>query len=425
MRFGLALGVELAVFFLWDPVKIPAKSIKNLFEKLAAIDVFDMSHTGDEPVDISVAVGGEFVGGAVTVAADAFAGDDETGIDHGANEGDTFVGGLFVLFLGVKGEFELAAEVLFDNFDIAQELFVLIHGYEDEKVIHIAPVVFISEVKLDIAIELVEENIREELAGEVADDDTAPFGLIEKAFTGRELLPVGALAADGDVVHRLVEDDFVPEVAQGIVEAFLIIGMTTDTVFAVGAFAVVELLFQTPEDPFVEFLMIQAHKISLDVKLDSVGGDGVILGDLTEVMSEALLTIECAFAFATGIGIGDETPVPPFRANIEEKMVHDAVAEGCGDDFSNHGVADNKSHAAAGLIVAAHDTIAQVDGIFHGIELVAMLVDSMAFAFACGIVGDPELVEQEPCETGVVVITHYSWWLFVGLCGVVCCIRGR
>lgn len=252
----MAFGVEFAVFFLGDPVKVPAKSVKNLFEELTTIDMFDVPHAGDESVDITVAVGGKFVSSAITVTADAFPRDDETRIDHGADEGNAFVGGLFILFLRVESEFELAAEIFFDNFDIAQELFVFIHGHKDEKVIHIAPIMLVPEVKLDIAIELVEENIRKELAGEITNDDAAAFGLIEETFAGWELFPVGAFAADGDIIHGLIEDDFVPEVAQSIIEAFLVVGVATDAVFAVRALAMVELLIQTPEDAFVQFLMV-------------------------------------------------------------------------------------------------------------------------------------------------------------------------
>lgn len=117
------------------------------------------------------------------------------------------------------------------------------------------------------------------------------------------------------------------------------------------------------------------------------------MGDLAKVMCEALLTIERAFALAAGIRIGNETPVPPVRANIKEKMVYDAVAEGRGDDFANYGVANNEGDATARLIIAAHNTVAQVDSIFHGVELVAVFVDGMAFALARGIIGNPELVE--------------------------------
>lgn len=76
------------------------------------------------------------------------------------------------------------------------------------------------------------------------------------------------------------------------------------------------------------------------------------------MVCEALLAIECTFAFAARIGIGDETTVPPFSATIIKKMMNDAVAKGCGDDFANDGVMNDESDAATRFIKAAHNAIA-------------------------------------------------------------------
>ena len=79
----------------------------------------------------------------------------------------------------------------------------------------------------------------------------------------------------------------------------------------------IKLLLEPPEDTLVEFIVISAHEIPLDVKLDSVGGYGVIIGNLTDMLGEALLAIECAFAFAAGIGVRNEATVPPVGGNIK------------------------------------------------------------------------------------------------------------
>lgn len=296
--FLLAFGL---IFFFGQPVEFPAKGIKNLLEKFATIDMFHVAHAGDKTVDIALTVGGEAISGAVAIIAHAFARNNEARIDHGANEGDALVGWLFVLLLGMESELELGAEIFFDNFDIAQELLVLVHRHQNEEVVHIASIMFIAEVKLDVAVELVEENIGEELTGEIADHDPAAFGLIEEAFAGRKLLPIGASTTDGDFAHGFVKNHFVPEIFESIIETLAVIGVAADIVLFVGAGAVIELLVQSPENAFVELFMIQAHEIPLDVKLDGVGGDGVILCNLTEVMGEAFLAIERAFALATGI----------------------------------------------------------------------------------------------------------------------------
>ena len=156
----------------------------------------------------------------------------------------------------MESEFEFKAEILLDNADVAEKLFTLFHGDNDEKVVDIATIVLISEVELNETIELVEENVGEELAGEVADDDAAFFGLIEKTFIFREFIPVAAVTVNTNAFHRLVVDDLVPNVFKKIVEFMFVGRMTADVVFGVGEFTVEELAFEAPEDAFIEQIMI-------------------------------------------------------------------------------------------------------------------------------------------------------------------------
>ena len=90
-----------AVFFLWYPIKFPAKSVKNLFEKFATVDMFHITHARDKAVDVAFAIGGKFISGTIAVIAYAFAGDNKARINYGANKRNTFVSGLFILLLGV------------------------------------------------------------------------------------------------------------------------------------------------------------------------------------------------------------------------------------------------------------------------------------------------------------------------------------
>ena len=92
------------VFFFGKPVVFPAEAVEKFFEEAARVDVFRRAHAGDETVDVAFAAGREFVGGFESLAAGATAGDDETRIDDGADEGNTFVDGLAVLLFWVKGE---------------------------------------------------------------------------------------------------------------------------------------------------------------------------------------------------------------------------------------------------------------------------------------------------------------------------------
>lgn len=102
---SLAGGGFLAlVFVLGEPVIFPAETVKKFFEEAAGVDMFCRAHAGNEAVDIAFAAGGELVGGFESLAAGAATGDDEAGIDNGADERDAFVDGLTILFLRVEGE---------------------------------------------------------------------------------------------------------------------------------------------------------------------------------------------------------------------------------------------------------------------------------------------------------------------------------
>lgn len=138
--------------------------------------------------------------------------------------------------------------------------------------------------------------------------------------------------------------------------------------------------------------MVEAHKITLNIEFDSKSWFGIVLGSLTNVTSKAFLAVECAFALATRIGIRNEATIPPLGTAIIEKVVNDAVAKGCSNDFANDWIVDDKGDAAARFIKTAYDAVAEVDDIFHSIELETVFVDSMFFAFSGGFVGVPEFV---------------------------------
>lgn len=78
------------------------------------------ANTRGEAFEFALASGGEFVGCRVGVVAGATAGIDEARIDNGADEGDAFVDGLFVLFFGMKGEAEFGFEIFCNDVDVAE-----------------------------------------------------------------------------------------------------------------------------------------------------------------------------------------------------------------------------------------------------------------------------------------------------------------
>ena len=97
-------GFLFLIFFFGEPVIFPAEAVEKFFEEAARVDVFRRAHAGDETVDVAFAAGREFVSGFEGFAAGATARDDETRVDDGADEGNTFVDGLAVLLFRVKSE---------------------------------------------------------------------------------------------------------------------------------------------------------------------------------------------------------------------------------------------------------------------------------------------------------------------------------
>ncbi len=155
-------------------------------------------------------------------AAGAVAGDDETGVDDGADEGDAFVGELLAALMGMESEMEIFEEVMLDDVDIADELILFREGDDDIKVVDVATVMFIAEIHGDEAVELVEEDIRDELAGEIADDDAVAGFAVKETFVGREGGPIFLRAADDNVSHRVVVDYLMPEKFHGMIKALAV-----------------------------------------------------------------------------------------------------------------------------------------------------------------------------------------------------------
>ena len=201
-------------------------------------------------------------------------------------------------------------------------------------------------------------------------------------------------------------DDLVPEEFGGLIEKITIIGVANDLILleiVVGQGlwidAALKLVVKPPEDALVKFLMAEADKITLNIEGDDKSWLSVIAGGEAEVMSEALLAIEDAFADATRVRIGNEAAVPPTSVEIVEKMVNDAVAEGSGDNLARDGVVDDKSYATVGPIDAADDAVAQELNVLHVVELEAVLVDGLTLTLAGDFVGTPELLEQKVFKT--------------------------
>ena len=139
--------------------------------------------------------------------------------------------------------------------------------------------------------------------------------------------------------------------------------------------------------------MAKTDEIALDVEGDGESRLLVVFGDFGDVVGKALLTIEDAFFFATGVRIDAKTAVPPFGTHVKEKMMNDAVSKWGSNDFTGNRVMDDKSNATVGLIATTEDAVAQENNIFHIVELKTVFVDGFAFAFAGGLIGAPELIE--------------------------------
>ena len=92
------------VFVFGEPIVFPAETVEKFFEEAAGVDMFRRAHARDETVDVAFAAGGKFIGGFESLAARTATGDDETGIDDGADERDAFLDGLTVLLFRVEGE---------------------------------------------------------------------------------------------------------------------------------------------------------------------------------------------------------------------------------------------------------------------------------------------------------------------------------
>lgn len=133
------------------------------------------------------------------------------------------------------------AEVFLDYSDVAQELLTAFHGNDDKEIVDVATIMLITKIELDKTVELVEKDVGEELAGKVADDNTALFGLVKKAFVGGELIPVASMSMNADTVHRFVVDNFVPDVLEQVIKLMFVGRITANIVVGVGELAMEEL----------------------------------------------------------------------------------------------------------------------------------------------------------------------------------------
>lgn len=104
-------------------------------------------------------------------------------------------------------------------------------GNDDIKIIHIATVVHVAEIKSNEAIKLVEEDIGEELAGKIADDDAVARFAIKKALVGWKGCPIFTGSTNDNIAHGIVVDDLVPEKLDSLVELVAVARAAGNLVF--------------------------------------------------------------------------------------------------------------------------------------------------------------------------------------------------
>ena len=133
------------------------------------------THAREDASRVTDTLGGEAVGGLVSLALGATARDDESWENGSANKGRTMIDGLDIAFLGVKGEIELFAQKALDQIDVAQQLLSAFERNKNIEIIDIATIMGITQLVDNVTVELIKENIGKQLAGEIADHDAIAF----------------------------------------------------------------------------------------------------------------------------------------------------------------------------------------------------------------------------------------------------------
>ncbi len=113
------------------------------------------------------------------------------------------------------------------------------------------------------------------------------------------------------------------------------------------------------------------------------------------MMGEAVDTVFCAFAFAAGVGVNDETAVPPIVNAIINPVMDDAVTKGGGENFADDWVVDDVGGAAGRAIGAVEEGVAEIDEISSFVDFEFVFVESATFSTATGfVVGNVEFEEE-------------------------------
>lgn len=118
-----------------------------------------------------------------------------------------------------------------------------------------------------------------------------------------------------------------PEKLNDLIELVAVAGVAADAVLVIiffvvernmrsGVRVIFELAVETPADTLVEFAVVEAHEVALDVEFDDEGGLGVIFGGTADVGGKTLLAEEGAFTDAARVGVDEKTAIPPAGANI-------------------------------------------------------------------------------------------------------------
>lgn len=215
---------------IWIPAVIPAETVEDLLEEFTGIDMKKSAFTSDETFDGAFTASGKFVSGGMSFAAGTVTRNDKARVDDGADERNTFVDGLSMNLVGMKGEVEALKE-LTNNGDIAHDLMLLCHRDDNVEIIDVATIVLVTEVDSDKTVQLVKIDVGQKLAGKITDDDAVAGVAVKETFVVGQGSPIGFRATDGDIFHRVVVDDLIPEKLGDLIELFAVVWAAVNLIF--------------------------------------------------------------------------------------------------------------------------------------------------------------------------------------------------
>ena len=196
---------------------------------------------------------------------------------------------------------------------------------------------------------------------------------MKKTFARREIGPHLSRSAHDAVLRRIVENHPFEQIEQQLRIEHVTSGRLRGAICR-------PMTFEITAQHGVEDLAVDREKVALHVEFEHPARPRIIARTTADMMIEPPNGVKRPHPFSARIGVGDEGPLEKRSDLVMDQTVNDAIPEIRSENLA-FDLRQQETNAARRIIPTRDDVVVKLQQLVLHIQLVAELIDRIAFAF--------------------------------------------